>query len=81
MTFIEWYLQNKDPNNLFDPPMSADQALDFLIQYLLPENYYTRNIAASQANTEIVHDILMKCSKKFKKEIKQYDKSRKQCNK
>ena len=81
MTFTEWYLQNKDPNNLFDPPMSVDQALNFLEDYLLPDNYYIDQNAAAQARTEIVYDILMKYSKKFKKEVKQYDKFRKQCNK
>ena len=80
MTFTEWYLQNKSPDDIFDPPMSAEQVLDFLIQYLLPENYHTGNITASQANTEIVQDILMKYSKKFKKEVKQYAKLQYQCN-
>ena len=81
MTFTEWYLQNKDSNNLFDPPMSVDQALNFLEDYLLPDNYYTAQNAAAQARTEIVYDILIRHSKKFKQEIKQYDKFREQCNK
>ena len=79
-TYTEWYLQNKDPDNLFDPPMSVEQALNFLEDYLLPDNYYTDQNAAAQARTEIVYDILINYSKKFKKEVKQYAKLQNQCN-
>ena len=72
-TFTEWYSRSLKSGIVF-PGMSSDQALDFLVQYLLPDTYYTFSIHAHQANTEIVYDILMKYSKKFKKEVKQYNK-------
>ena len=76
MTFTEWYLKHSDPDNIFSPGMCPDKAIDFLVQYLLPEDYWTTEITSSQAITEIVYDILMKYSKKFRKEVKQCTKAK-----
>jgi hypothetical protein len=57
---------------VFSPPMDAQTAVNFLQRYLLGEDWYTINLNAEQANTEIVHEILYKYSKKYRKEWKQW---------
>ena len=79
MTFIEWYLQekSKDEDNLFPPPLEPQLALDFLREYILGEDWYSVNpISTAQTNTEVVDKILYKCSKRYRKEVKKYNKQR-----
>lgn len=80
MTFIEWFLQekSKDKDNLFPPPLEPQLALDFLREYILGEDWYSVNpIPTIQINTEVVSEILYKCSKRYRKEVKKYNKQRK----
>lgn len=63
------WLQNADDYGIFAPPMDAQTAVGFLRRYLLGENWYSVNpISTEQINTEIVHEILMKHSKEYRKE-------------
>jgi hypothetical protein len=53
--------------------MDDATALNFLIDYLVPEDYYiSYSCGRSQANTEMVSYILQKYSKKYRKELKPY---------
>ena len=71
MTFNEWLDNNWEKNNMFPPELEGQKALDFLKQYLLGEDWYSVNpISTKQINCEVVHDILYKYSKKYRKEIK-----------
>lgn len=64
--------------NIFNPPISSDEAIHFLLIYLLGENWYSPNpLPQEQINTEIVHEILLKYSKKYRKEYKAWKKKRK----
>ena len=77
MTFTEWFLQEKakDKNNIFPPPLESQLALNFLREYILGEDWYSANSASTaQINTELVNEILYKCSKRYRKEIKEYRK-------
>lgn len=72
MRFIERIIElnktiNKD--NIFAPPISDREALMFIKDYLLGEDWYSYNpIHYEQINTEMVFEILMKYSKRFRKE-------------
>ena len=66
--FTDW-LNNQEDYGIFAPPMEAETAIDFLRHYLLGENWYSPNPCHSkQINTEIVHLILLKYSKEYRKE-------------
>ena len=72
MTYTEWLNKNWDKNNMFPPSLDPQTALDFLQEYLLGEDYYIVNPMPNiQANCEVVHDILYKYSKQYRKERKQ----------
>lgn len=73
MTFTEWleaeYAKDENKDNICPPPLNAQLAVDFLKDYLLGEDWYVvMPISTEQANTEIVHAILKKYSKKYRKE-------------
>lgn len=78
MTYTEWLNKNWDKNNMFPPSLDPQTALDFLQEYLLGENYYIVNPMPNiQANCEVVHDILYKYSKQYRKERKQWQSTHK----
>ena len=78
MTYTEWLNKNWDKNNMFPPSLDPQTALDFLQEYLLGEDYYIVNPMPNiQANCEVVHDILYKYSKKYRKERKQWQSTHK----
>lgn len=57
----------------FNPPMSDRESMRFLRRYLLGENWYSANpLPQDQINPEIVHEILYKYSRKYRKERKRY---------
>ena len=61
---------NKNKYNLLPASLPAQQAIAFLCNYLLGEDWYIADsISPNQANTEIVFAILEKYSKKFRKEL------------
>ena len=70
-SFSDWLNENWDTNNIFPPGMDDATALNFLIDYLVPENcYIAYSCGKSQANTEMVNYILQKYSKKYANELK-----------
>ncbi len=74
-TFTKWLDNNWEKNNIFPPPLDAQIALNFLQKYLLGEDWYSVNpISTVQINCEIVHDILYKYSRKYRKEVKRRNK-------
>lgn len=78
MTYTEWLNENWDKNNMFPPSLDPQTALDFLQEYLLGEDYYIVNPMPNiQANCEVVHDILYKYSKQYRKERKQWQSTHK----
>ena len=71
ITFTKWLDENWEKDNMFPLSLDAQTALNFLQEYLLGEDWYIVNpLSTSQANCEVVHDILYKYSKKYSKEIK-----------
>jgi hypothetical protein len=71
MKFYNWLKDHTDPKNIFAPPMEAQTAVDFLIDYLLGEDWCVVDpISTQQINTQAVFEILLKYSKKFRKERK-----------
>lgn len=74
--FTEWLKNDSIDCGVCDPPMEAQKAIDFLQNYLLGEGWYvTVPESTRQVNTVIVFEILMKYSRKFRKEWKQYMKN------
>ncbi len=71
-SFRDWFHENdiEEPGIfLYNPPLEAESAFNFLEEYLLPKNYYTTAIgSAKQINTVIVHDILYKHSRVYRLE-------------
>ena len=77
LEFQKWLDENWEKDNMFPPCLDAQLAIDFLCNYLLGEDYYIVNpLCTAQANCEIVHNILYKYSKKYRKEIKEHKKVR-----
>ena len=74
-TFTKWLDINWQKGNMLPPPMEAQKAVNFLEKYLLGEDWYIVNpLTTAQANVEIVHNILYKYSRKYRKEYKKYQK-------
>ena len=70
-SFSDWLNENWDTNNIFPPGMDDATALNFLIDYLVPKDYYiSYSCGKSQANTEMVSYILQKYSQKYANELK-----------
>ena len=71
MKYTEWLNANWEKDNMFPPCLDPQKALLFLEQYLLGEDYCIVNPMPNiQANSEVVHDILYRYSKKYRKEFK-----------
>jgi hypothetical protein len=69
--FTEWIRDDAEDCGILSPPLDAQMAVDFLQNYLLGEDWYVINpISTQQANTEVVHTILYKYSRKYRKEWK-----------
>lgn len=70
--FTEWLEQEAKDDNLCPPSLPAQLAVDYLCNYLLGEDWYcVMPMHTEQVNTEIVHEILMKYSRKYRKEHKE----------
>ena len=64
-----WWSWNK--GNLLPPKLDDRQALVFLQNYLLGKDWYVVSpLSHEQVNVELVHDILYKFSKEYRKEYK-----------
>ena len=71
--FTEWLKNDSIDCGICDPPMNAQLAIHFLCDYLLGEGWHvTIPESQKQVNTAIVFEILMKHSRKFRKEWKRY---------
>ena len=72
--FTEWLENDAEDCGIMTPPMDAQLAVNMLTDYLLGEDWYSTSGVTStvQINTEIVFEILMKHSRKFRKEWKRY---------
>ena len=58
---------------LMQPPCKDGLALEFLKDYLLGMDWYVVNpVNNEQCNTQMVHEILYKYSKQYRKEYKRY---------
>lgn len=76
ITFTAWLKNDAEDCGLCDPPLEAQLAVDFLVKYLLGDDWFI-SISESneQCNSAAVFDILMKHSRKFRKEYRKYIKS------
>lgn len=78
MNYIDWLKANDDPINLCDPPLEPQEAVNFLCDYLLGEDWYVvMPESTKQVNSVIVFEILEKYSKRFRKELKKDERERK----
>lgn len=69
--FSQWLEEHSDNNSVTPPAMSAEQALDFIKDYLLGNDWYTDSVGnGEQINTVIVEAILEKYSKRYRSEKK-----------
>lgn len=58
---------------LCSAPMPAQQAINLLVNYLLGDAYYiAMPMNSEQCNTIIVDDILRKYSRRYRKDVDQY---------
>lgn len=63
--------------NFFNPPITDKEAIGFLRDYLLGKDWYDVNpVSHDQVNTSIVHSILYKYSRKYRKDYKVWKKQR-----
>lgn len=68
---LERKYKSYDPNTLIE----SQRLFNIAVDYLLGENWYDVNpVSAKQVNTQALHEILMKYSRKYRKEVKQYRK-------
>jgi hypothetical protein len=73
--YVDWFIENKEPGNLCDPPLDPQLALLFLCDYLLGEKWsVVMPESQKQVNSAIVDEILFKYSKRYRKEVKEYGK-------
>lgn len=76
LDFNKWLdeAEAKDPENMCDPPISEHEALDFLLDYLLPSNWYvSMPETAAQVRTAAVFEILKTHSVRFQNELIRYE--------
>ena len=76
-----WLKHEAKDCGILQPPLEAQKAVYFLKDYLLGENWYVVNpVNTEQCNSQIVHEILMKYSREYRKEYsrackKEYNRS------
>ena len=73
--FTYWLKHDAKDCGLMQPPLDAQTGLDFLQRflqrYLLGEDWYVVNpVNTKQANSQVVHEILMKYSNQYRREYK-----------
>ncbi len=67
--FNEKYANKEDKDNIYGVGMSDAEFRHFIIEYLLPEDWYVSDpIGQSQINEIAIYEILNRFSKKFRKE-------------
>lgn len=71
MSFVEWLRKELKRDELCEPSLPAQLAVDYLCNYILGEDWYrAMPMHTEQVNVEIVHAILMKHSQRYRKEYK-----------
>lgn len=71
MKYTKWLKDNWQKDNIFPPPLKPQKAIEFLVDYLLGEDWYSTIPGNSDTiNAEIVDDILTKYSIKYRVEKK-----------
>lgn len=71
--FTFWLRYRSTDRGLMQPPLSDDLAVYFLRNYLLGEKWYVVNpVSHEQCNTQMVHEILMKYSREYRKEYRRW---------
>ena len=69
--FTYWLEHLAEDCGLMQPPCKDVLALKFLKDYLLGEDWYVANpVNHEQCNTQLVHEILYKYSRQYRKEYK-----------
>ena len=79
--FTDWLRRNVfvDYDSMCYPPMEAQEAIDFLKDYLLGKDWcIAMSENTQQVNTAIVFEILLKHSRDFRKEWKRFTKEKMQ---
>jgi hypothetical protein len=67
--FTYWLGHDAEDCGIMQPPLAAQEAVNFLKNYLLGENWYVVNpVNTEQCNTQIVHEILYKYSSEYRRE-------------
>ena len=70
-SYVDWLIKNCDSDDICDPALNAQEAINFLCNYLLGQDWYVATSeSAEQVNSVIVHQILKKYSKRYRKELK-----------
>ena len=69
--------KREDKDNIYCTGISDEEFIYFTIKYLLGDDWYVVDpLGPKQVNTNIVHEVLWKYSKKYRKEYKQYRKQK-----
>ena len=69
--FTYWLKHDAEDCGIMPPPLEAQKAVNILKDYLLGENWYIADpVSTEQCNAQIVHEILMKYSREYRKEYK-----------
>lgn len=69
----EKYDSREDKDNIFGVGISDAEFRGFMIDYILGEDWYVVDpISQTQINEIALHEILEKCSKRYKKERKAF---------
>ena len=69
--------KREDKGNIFCTGITDREFVDFIINYLLGEDWYTADpLSHNQINQVALEEILENYSKRFRKEIKRFNKSK-----
>ena len=71
LDYVDELQEKINKGNIFAPPIEDHVALEFLCDYLLGADWHVvPSLSHGQVNTEMVHAILYKYSRKYRKECK-----------
>ena len=57
---------------ILTPPTTDREAVEFLLDYLLGEDWYVVDpLSHEQVNTQMIHAILLRYSRRYRKEVKE----------
>lgn len=72
-SFLQWQIENWDDDDFFPPELEPQRAIHMVVDYLLGDDWYFVNpVNAKQGNVYILHAILIKYSRKYRREVKKY---------